>query len=341
MTVSTRRPVAVQYASQTKAVWLRLLLFLAPCVLLSAVPVYVIDPYDLFGGGRGVISEKVKVQYATPLDQPLWKLAKYDREPVENILLGDSQMARLAEQDILSVSGRRYFNLAYGGGTLRESVSTFWHAAGRAWLQSVYFGISFMSYNGKGKDRIPESEKILHNPINYFYDGTVLQTAFYDALSVVPGWQIDIGPQISLEAFWKVELDSLKLRYSNIISPEKLKHELRKIVDYCGANGIQLTFVITPTHVDAQNRVIELGVVEEYATFKRDLASLAPTLDYDIASEITQDRSNYAGSPFHLSDEAAARVVTDIWRQTFRWGRKLSVQTPNTANAMKSHGKNE
>jgi hypothetical protein len=291
-------------------------------VALTVLPIYLIDPYDLLSAKAPVVAEQYKVHYAQLLNDPLWKLPKYDRNPAENILLGDSQIEHLRAEDIGPLVGKRYFNLAYGGGTLRESIATFWHASTKTRLRSVYYGVSFMAYNANTMNRITLVEKMERNPSDYFYDPCVLQTAFYDALTLVPGRTVTIGPGVSPAVFWTMQLDHLKIRYKGIVYPESLNAELHRIADYCRAKGIELTFVITPQHVDAQRRVSELGVVEEYAKLKKDLASLAPTLDYDIPSELTQNRRNY-DDPFHLSSQASVEVVRDIWQKKFRWCRRL------------------
>jgi len=335
-TVSAHSQVAGLLITQAKVVWLRFLLFIAPCAGLTVLPVYLIDPYDFLAAKKPVVSEEIKAHYAQSVNDPLWKLPKYDRHPAENILLGDSQMEHLRAEDIAPLTGKQYFNLAYGGGTLRESLSTFWHVSARIRLQSVHFGVSFMAYNANPLDRVTAVEKLERHPVDYLYDPGVLRTVFYDVSTIIPGWQVNIGPRVSPEAFWRAQLDYLRSRYRGIVYPEKLKEELRGVASYCGAHGIELVFVITPQHVDAQRRVNELGVAEEYATFKKDLASLAPTLDYDIPSEITRDHRNYS-DPFHLTTEASVKVVRDIWLRAFHWGERLPAPAESPTEGMVAH----
>jgi hypothetical protein len=83
-------------------------------------------------------------------------------------------------------------------------------------------------------------------------------------------------------------------------------------VDYCRTHKIALTFVIPPEQMDAQRRISELGVNDSFQRFKSDLAQLAPVYDCAIESSITSDRANYS-DPFHLENEAAARLVGELW----------------------------
>jgi len=321
----------IPYLTASKAVWLRWVLFLAMISSVTALPVYIIDPYNLVRSGPQVVSPNIKREYAQSIDDPLWKLPLYDRNPAENILLGDSQMEHLTAEEISSVTGgKRYFNLAYGGGTLRESISTFWHAAARGRLRSVYFGVNFMAYNSSPSDRAAAADKIREHPLRYFYDSGVLQTSVYDALALIPGARMNSGPGMARDLFWQWQLDFLTNRYKNVAhknvaSPAILEDELVKIQEYARRNDIHLVFVITPQHVDAQYRVNDLGLAAEYARFKRYFTSLGSTLDCDIPSKITEDRRNYS-DPFHLTDEAAKRIVEDIWTETFRWCHQLPTE---------------
>lgn len=299
--------------------WLRLALFLTPILALTALPVAVVDPFNVLRSTTSVIPAETKARYGEGVNDVLWKLPEYIRNPRENILLGDSQMERLSAREILTVTGNsNYSNLAYGGGTLRESISSFWLAASLTKLQSVYYEISFMDYNPNPMDRVAETQRLLHNRLQYFEDADALQASYYDVLAYVPGLAIKMGPKTDRVAFWNYQLRYLANRYHDIAYPAEQKQELQRIAEYCRAHHVKLVFVITPQSLDAQRRIVELGVTDQYFRFKADLASIAPTLDYDIPSAITRDRDNYS-DPFHLQDDAAARVVQDIWSGKFAY----------------------
>jgi hypothetical protein len=252
------------------------------------------------------------------MNQVLWKIPAYSRDPAPDILLGDSQMARLPDQTITGLTGQKYSNLAYGGGTLRESIATFWLASQKVRLQRVFLGVSFMSYNTNPRNRVTETEEMVRQPAFYFLKSDVIETTAYDIADAFFHYHTSLSPQVSRDAFWLSQLDYLAKRYKRKASPGTLKDEMRKIVEYCLAHNISIIFVIPPQHVDAQRRVRELGVEEEYRQFKSDLASIAPVYDCDIESDLTRNKSNYS-DPFHLTDNAANRLVADIWSGNPKW----------------------
>jgi hypothetical protein len=304
--------------------WLRLVLFFVLIFIVVVPPVFYVDPFGVFAK-PSVISEPIRSQYAQQVNQVFWKLPAYNRDPAPNILLGDSQMARLSDQDIASVTGQKYSNLAYGGGTLRESISTFWFASQRTRLRRVFFGISFMEYNAYSRDRVTQAEEIVRNPALYFLNSDVLETTEYDVAETIFHHHTNLGPTMSRDAFWASQLDYLNTRFKRDASPGTLKDDVRKIVEYCRARGISILFIIPPQHAEVRHRIQELGVEGQYQQFKSDLASMAPVYDCDIDSDLTRDKNNY-GDPFHLTDSAARQLVADLWSGNPRWCRTVGAQ---------------
>ena len=294
-----------------RLVWLRLLVFVLPIVLVVAPIVYWVDPFAFFAK-HSAIPMELRSHYAGPINQELWKVLAFNREPSPNILVGDSQVAQLSEEDVDSVTGMHYSNLGAGGATLRETISVFWFASQRTSLRRVYFGVNFLGYNADPRDRFPQAEGILRDPVVYFVNSDVLEAGVYDIGEFAFHHQTNLGPQVNREAWWQSQLQYLTGRYKREADPGDLRDRLREVVQYSREHGIAFTFVIAPQHIDAQRRIRQLGVEASYQRFKDDLAGMAPVLDCDIDSPLTRDKNNY-GDPFHLTHGAAAQLVSDLW----------------------------
>ncbi len=194
--------------------------FFSPILVLVVLPVYYVDPFGVFAK-PSVIPDPIRSKYAQQVNQVFWKLPAYSRDPAANILLGDSETAQLPVQVLHTVTGQQYSNLAYGGGTLRESVSTFWFASRRVELQKVLFGISFMEYNPYPLDRVIQAEEISRHPALYFLNSDVLETTAYDIADAIFHIPINLLPQVSKDAFWASQLQYLSTRYKRkVISPK-------------------------------------------------------------------------------------------------------------------------
>jgi hypothetical protein len=77
-------------------------------------------------------------------------------------------MDALKVNQIKKVTGTEYYNLAFGGATIREVVETFWFASRHTNLKHVKIGINFNMYTDYEQlDRVQEVATIEHNPLFY------------------------------------------------------------------------------------------------------------------------------------------------------------------------------
>jgi len=302
----------------------RLLLFSVP-FLLYALCIYLIDPFN-FLGGPSIISTEIKKRTAYPLNYCLWKMPEFARNPSPHLLLGDSRMDALKSERVKELTGTDFFNLAYGGGTLREIVQSFWFASRHANLNRVYIGLNFNLYTDYEQlDRTAEVLAIERAPALYFINRTVLKGA---AFSVAGKW-LNYDPRIGAveedrETFWKSQLGPLtEAFYIRYVYPRKYYGELEKISLYSRQHGVDLSFIIFPTHVELQNRVRDFGLEQQYASFKQDLGSLAPTYDYDYPNEMTANKDNFS-DPYHCRHECTDEIIQEVWSGHLKYGRLLS-----------------
>jgi len=305
----SRRPLA--------AVWIRLCLFLAPVLLIVCLPVYLIDPYGLFSR-RSIVDDGVRFDTAARVNHVLLGMISFTKRPTPNILLGDSQMNHFKAEEVEAIAGRPYSNLSYGGGTLAESIATFWYAAHIVKLESVYFGMSYYSFTDNSRDRVGAAVRVIRNPLAYFSSGDVLEAAWDDAVARVTHHAVTYQPSVSAAAFWRQQLGELARRKQTYSASERTIGDLREIVRYCRAHGIAIFFVIPPEHEDVRTRMEQMGMLDDYLTFKATVAALGPTYDCDVANGITRDASKFQ-DPFHTTLAAASLITRSIWTGSREW----------------------
>jgi len=115
------------------------------------------------------------------------------------------------------------------------------------------------------------------------------------------------------EEFWRQQLGPYTAAtYANYLYPNNYKKDLKAIADFCRNNGIRLAFIIFPTHVELQRRILDFHLEEVNARFRQDLASMATTYDYDYVNEITLPKKNFR-DPYHFTDEVRTIVIREIW----------------------------
>lgn len=310
----------------------RLTLFGIP-IGLYVLWIFLVDPYDRLGGPP-VVSDEIKLQTAYPLNYCLWKMPAFARHPWPNILLGDSRMDALKSKRVKELTGTDYFNFAFGGAHLKEIIAAFWYAAQRTALKHVYIGVDFNIYTDYDwLDRTAEVLAIDRTPALYFINRNVLQGATYGSIGQLMHYDPKIGAVTEdRETFWKEQLGpGTEAWYTRHVYPEKYHRELEKICRYAKDHGTELTFIIFPTHVELQRRVGDFHLEGEYARFKRDIASLGRTYDFDYWNDLTSDKNNFS-DPYHCG-RCVDHIIREVWSGRLKYGKELSANQGAVAAA--------
>ncbi len=291
----------------------KMVLFAVP-LLIYALVIVAVDPYEFFGVSHLVPTE-AKHEISFKLHYPLWKLLHYRDDPRPDILLGDSRMMGVSPDSVAAAAGGQWSNLAYGGASLEEILRSFWFADERTELKHVCIGLNFNLYSATNtKDRISEVDAILANPLLYFSDINVLDATGKLLQRQLLGKDAAVGrPPMSPDEFWRHQIESTtRIYYDNYRYPEDYRRRLEELAAHCDEKGIDLRFVIFPGHADLQAQVTLFGLESQYQRFKSDLAELAPVYDFDFVNEMTSDRANFS-DPYHLNRSAKRAVIGGIW----------------------------
>lgn len=311
----------------------KMALFAVP-LLLYALVIAAVDPYEMLGVSR-IVPTETRRSVALPLHYPLWKLLHYRRDPSPNILLGDSRMMGISPDEVAAATGEQWANLGYGGASLEEILRSFWFAADLVDLRRVVIGVNFNLYSAtNAKDRIGEVEAILDNPLLYFSDINVLDATGKLLQRQLLGRRVSVGkPPMSPDEFWRHQIESTtRIFYDNYRYPEDYRRRLREIAEYCRGRGIELKLVIFPSHADLQAQVARYGLEDQYRRFKRDMAELAPVYDFDYVNGLTSDRENFS-DPYHLKRSAKRIVIDAVWGGEPEWVRLLGSGEESAAAA--------
>lgn len=302
----------------------RLVFFCIPILLYMGF-IAVCDPFD-FLGRSSAISDAVKLRSASPLNPCLWKMARYQHDLAPNILLGDSRMLGVSPEELTTITGERYANLAYGGASMRECIQTFWFAAHQVRLRKVYFGVSFDMYNDYNLvDRTDAYLNIAANPTLYFINRTVLQAAAYSVYSAALNKDLKIGvPDMDRQAFWDYEVRGPQTTrmFRTYLYPTRYYQQLVEIGKYARQNGIELAFVVFPTHTDFQERFQAFGMEPLKERMDRDLAAISRVYDFDYPNDLTRDAAKFR-DPIHLTEPAVRQVINEVWGSHVKYAHVL------------------
>jgi hypothetical protein len=294
----------------------KLAIFLRPFMLYAAA-IVAIDPYNYFNS-RSDNGNDHKQEISFKLNYAMWKMIEFRRHPKANLLLGDSRMMDLHAEEVREVSGSEYYNFAYGGGSLKEAISTFEFASGLTDLRRVTVGLDLNTYNGSdSKDRVSEVKAALRNPLLYLTNNTVMLAAWKLVTSAVTGNPARIGAPVGdRDAFWRQQLDvTARVYLANYRDPGAYRAQLRKIAETCHSRGIELVFIIFPSHKDLMDKIDQYGLEEANRVMREDLTTMGTVYDFAWDNALTGDKESFR-DPFHFSREVAAEIIESVWGGT-------------------------
>lgn len=84
-----------------------------------------------------------------------------------------------------------------------------------------------------------------------------------------------------------------------------------EISDWCKSNNVNLIFVIPPTIIEMQNRIVEFGFGELNHNFRLRLAKLGPVVDFDFDNSLTRNLKLFTDA-YHSNYKAAKLIVGEI-----------------------------
>src|SRR5690349_16490940 len=143
----------------------RVALFSIPFVVYAAF-IVIVDPFDYLNIVH--IPKEQKFPNAAALNPCFWKMNEFARQPSSRILLGDSRMLGIRAEKLREMTGKDFFNFAYGGSSLNEMIDTFWYANEHTKLHDVYIGLNLNVYNDYNyTERTATFNTISRNPALY------------------------------------------------------------------------------------------------------------------------------------------------------------------------------
>ncbi|TWT81153.1 hypothetical protein CA13_26010 [Planctomycetes bacterium CA13] len=267
---------------------------------------FLVDPYNLRGSQDIPLRQQT---LALAENQRLWKLAEFRHEPCQNILIGDSRMRSIGDEVVRQVTDERYYNFAYGGATLADSIETFWFATKQTQLQNVVIGVNFDSVDaGKQWNLVKQEANRLGSPAKYYLNPSITMASWN---LVAESDSKSERPPLDRDIFWREKLAEGERTFHDFVFAKQLMDQLREIGKFCGENSIRLNFVIFPTHQEYHDLIDTANLSREFDSFVSGLRQIAPTRNWDVPSEVTSDRANFR-DPVHFITSIGKEVLASV-----------------------------
>lgn len=285
------------------------LIFISPFIILVAMEV-IIDPFNYFFTEKNRTLAELKNNLARKKNTYLYRLIEYERNPTKVIVLGDSRAQRLMPEFFEEVDGEKVVNLAAGAGSLQDVINIFWDLSSRNKLDKVYIGISIEAYSGTLlKDRVSAAIEVKNSVPLYLMNKFTIENTLLILKAQVFNQAVEKQDvPFSREEFWQYELKQEERFLRNYSYPKNYYNDLKKISDYCVKNNIKLVFIISPAHIELQNKINEFKLNKEYEKFLVDIKSFGDLYDFNWPNVITENKTNFL-DPLHSID-SVSRIMT-------------------------------
>jgi hypothetical protein len=309
---------------QYKKFFIAIVLLISVAICMVFAFNYVVDPYNFnrrfhFGLAKNIVSYKTNYQ--------LFKIAEYKNAPCPNIMLGDSRGNAFDPKYISNISGKCFYNFSYPGGTMSEVFDTFWLLLTKHPLKEVYITFGFdLFINTEKRASIKDTLYLTDNKTTYYLSTFTTKMSAKNILNKLKGntEKANTPPPGTKEYYWKYKLWSVgNFKYQHAIYPADTVRELIKMKNFCDKNGVKLTFIIVPSHTDFQGLVDKFGIRNEYNRYKKDLASISTTIDFDYKNSFTTDKNTF-GDPAHFKPCTMKKVAVEVWNKKYKIGRRLT-----------------
>lgn len=284
-----------------KKLLVRGLKFSSPLLIILMV-IATVDPYCYFEFNNIIPAERKK-DISRKLNPALWSIIQYSHNPGKNILIGDSRMGNMRTEVVKEISGKDFYMFTFGGGNLREILSTYKYITSTAKIESLYIGVNLELYNKtNNRDRVSGAISILKNPLLYIINLNVWQATYKILTSYFSGEGNSIGrPEVSRDKFWIHQVKVTGQRnLANYVYPDNYKKELVEIGEYCKKEKIDFKFIVFPTHTDIQRLFDKYQLLEENNQFLKDLSEITKVYDLNFPNEITRNQELFA-DPYHIN----------------------------------------
>lgn len=304
-----------------KKLYFKLFLFLSPFII-NTLLIVIVDPYNFLGISH-VIPNTYKMKCigrtmeTTPRGNICWKILEYERNPKENILIGDSRMVHIDNSLSEKIMGEEVYNFSVPGANFRTLNDIFWEAAKNKDLKRAYLQVGFLNFSKNVTYDLMESlNKYRREPFKYFYDKDIIGDTWVNIYYYIAHDDnyVDINFRERDVDLWSRAQKLADGRLARYEYPTEFEIELKKISEYCKKNNIELYFILLPTQKEFTDKVVSKGLEDEYAEFNAFVRSLGNTISFEQMQQFTSDRANFKDY-FHYHQEMLDSITCLLWQK--------------------------
>ena len=323
--------------------WIKIWFVLVLLIPLTGIFNYIVDPY---GFNQLIIIDKFnRIKESNAAFTIKYKMPLLAQGGWTNLMLGSSKIGIMDNQVVEDYLGGKTFNMDQPTPVMPIQFDAFMYAVHYNKIKNLIFAVDFLSFNKNLKlnrdyvelkekvrtyerfsnidlylntDTFKKSIEVIKNNLSgtakkklHFYPNGMREYANY--IKAYKEGTFDLQKHINKHL--KLYFDPHKGIYSNYEYSDDYMELVKKIVEYCKINDINLYVYISPIYAEHFYAIKEAGLLNEFEHFKRELVKITDYLDLTGANAITVDKNNYWDSS-HLRIELTKVVMAKLFKDT-------------------------
>lgn len=323
--------------------WIKIWFALILVIPLVGIFNYIVDPYGFNQLIRIDKFNRIKESNAAfTIKYKMPQLVKYEWT---NLMLGSSKIGVMDNHVVDTYLGGKTFNMDQPTPVMPIQFDAFMYAVKYNDVKNLIFAVDFLSFNKNlklNKDYVELKEKVRayerFTNIDLYLNTDTLKTSiklikqnlsgtankklhyypngmreYANYIEAYKAGTFDLKKNINKHL--KLYFDPHKGIYSNYQYSDDFMALVKKIVEYCKINNINLYVYISPLYVEHFHAIKASGLIDKFEHFKRDLVKITDYMDFTGTNSITNNKNNYWDSS-HLRIEQTKAVMAKLFRDT-------------------------
>ncbi len=347
--------------------WIKIWFALILVIPLVSLFNYIVDPY---GFNQLILIDKFNsIKESNAGFTIKYKMPQLVKHEWPNLMLGSSKIGVMDNHVVEDYLGGKTFNMDQPTPVMPIQFDAFMYAVHYNDVKNLIFAVDFLSFNKNLKlnrdyvelkekvrayehfnnidlylntDTLEKSIEVIKNNLSgtakkklHFYPNGMREYADY--IEAYKEGTFDL--QKNINKHLKLYFDPKKGIYSNYEYSDDFMALVKKIVEYCKINDINLYVYISPIYVEHFHAIKESGLLDEFERFKRDLVKITDYLDFTGANSITNNKNNYWDSS-HLRVDKTEIVMAKLFQDpNFKEYKDFGVFV--TADSIEAHLKKQ
>lgn len=237
------------------------------------------------------------------------KCIKFENNPYDKILLGDSHLYEITHSSIQSILQDSIYNFSIPGSNIPTNNDLLSFCINHRKINQVYYQVSFFNYGTPGASLFSPYMSYKKDPLLFCIKNEIIRDSYATLNYLIhknKSYYLNSYIHDTITGWTRVEKiiqeTCQKYKFNN-----KNYTLLKELKNKCEKNGINLIFILPPEYHSVNSFLVKYQLEKNYDEFKTEIKSISKTIDLSM-NEFTLDSLNYLDY-FHPNKKGAIKLL--------------------------------